>query len=120
MATTRVEMSRTYTYGYTFEIPTHVAEEIGKKEMWINRPHGKDYWELYWDDQKEDCMRIEGVDIYQIYSDFDGAEFTVIDEVAELKQAVEEWKERYMALMKKEAKRNIDELRVAEESESRK
>lgn len=97
-------MTRTSTDTYTFEIPTHVAEEIGKKEMWIETPHGKDYWELMWDDQKEDYYRIERGEINQVHNDFEGAEFTVIDKVAELKEDLEKWKAMYYTLREEASK----------------
>ena len=98
MSTTRVEMTRTVTETYTFEIPTHVAKEIGDKKMWIETPHNMDIWELSWEDQEEDYMRIEPGEIDQVHNDFEGAEFTVIDKEAELKQALEMWKEKYSDL----------------------
>ena len=107
MSTTRVEMTRTFTDTYTFEIPTLVAGDIGEKEMWIETPHGKDYWELSWDkhgdpdDPAYDAyMKIEPGEIDQVHNDFEGAEFTVIDKEAELKKALEMWKQKYSDLEK--------------------
>jgi len=100
MSTTRVEMTRTYTDTYIFEIPTHVAKEIGDKQMWIETQH-KDYWELMWEDQ-EDAMKIEPGDVDQVHNDFEGAEFTVIDKEAELKKELEWYKKRYSDLIRKD------------------
>jgi len=98
MSTTRVEMTRTYTDTYIFEIPTHVAKEIGDKQMWIETQH-KDYWELMWEDQEE-AMKIEPGEQDQVHNDFNGAEFTVIDKEAELKKELEWYKKSYSDLRK--------------------
>jgi len=108
-------MTRTYTECYIFEIPTKVAEEIGKKEMWIETPHGKDYWELHWDDQKEDYYKIERGEIDQVHNDFEGAEFTVIDKEAELKQALEMWKQKY-SILREDFKDCLAKLEEAKEN----
>jgi len=91
-------MTRTFTDTYIFEIPTHVAGDIGEKEMWIETPHGKDYWELSWG--HKETMKIEPGEIDQVHNDFEGAEFTVIDKEAELKKVLEMWKQKYSDLRK--------------------
>ena len=118
MSTTRVEMTITITETYTFEIPTHVAKEIGDKQMWIETPHGKDYWELSWEDHEEEHMKIEPGEIDQVHNDFEGAEFTVIDKEAELKKALEMWKQKYSDL-RKDFKDCLAQLEEAKENKDK-